>query len=172
MKKEACFLLGTLIKVHGYQGHIQLKLRPDYPDNVDELESIFIEIDGILVPFFLTSIMPHSDDVYLLGIEGIDSREEAIYFISSRVYIHSGEGFKTPDIQNPSRLLHFSVINETEEMMGKITGFQDIPGNPIFIVKRSDTEFMIPYHPDLILSIDLKKMLVKMRIPQGLADGF
>jgi 16S rRNA processing protein RimM len=51
MKKEDCYFLGTITRTHGLQGNVILKLDTDQPEMYNKLESIFVEVNGLLVPF-------------------------------------------------------------------------------------------------------------------------
>ena len=53
MKKEDCYFLGKITRRHGLQGNVFLKLDTDQPEMYNKLDSIFIEINGLLVPFFV-----------------------------------------------------------------------------------------------------------------------
>ena len=57
MRKEDCYLLGKITRKHGLSGNIILKLDTDQPEFYKNLESIFVEINGLLVPFFIEKII-------------------------------------------------------------------------------------------------------------------
>lgn len=52
MQKQDCYLLGTITKAIGYKGELNLFLDTDEPETYQNLESIFVEQHGLLVPFF------------------------------------------------------------------------------------------------------------------------
>ena len=52
MKKEDCFFLGYITRKHGYKGDVNIKL--ETPSKNKELAHMFIELNGVLVPFLLT----------------------------------------------------------------------------------------------------------------------
>ena len=52
MRKEDCYFLGKITRRHGLAGNVILKLDTDQPELYNKLESIFVEINGLLVPFF------------------------------------------------------------------------------------------------------------------------
>ena len=53
MKKEDCYFLGKITRRHGLQGNVFLKLDTDQPEMYTKLQSIFVDINGLLVPFFI-----------------------------------------------------------------------------------------------------------------------
>jgi 16S rRNA processing protein RimM len=56
ISKAKCRHLGTLAKPHGTKGALMLKLRNNKAEDFKKRESVFVEIDGLLVPFFVESI--------------------------------------------------------------------------------------------------------------------
>jgi len=56
MKKDDHYLLGSLLKTSGIKGEILLKFINDCLEEIQELESIFIDVDNKLVPFFIEGI--------------------------------------------------------------------------------------------------------------------
>ena len=55
MAYNANILLGRILKIQGYDGTITVKLEKDFIDNIPEMESVFLEIEGKPVPFFISS---------------------------------------------------------------------------------------------------------------------
>ena len=53
MQIKDCYFLGTITKAHGYKGELNVHLDTDEPQAYKNLESIFIEKNGLLIPFFL-----------------------------------------------------------------------------------------------------------------------
>jgi len=53
MTIKDCFFLGTVAKLHGFKGEVSLFLDVSNPSDYQQLTSVFIEIDGALIPFFI-----------------------------------------------------------------------------------------------------------------------
>ena len=51
MKKEECFFLGIISKKHGYKGDVNIKLDVNASEKYKELDYLFIDLNGNLVPF-------------------------------------------------------------------------------------------------------------------------
>ena len=56
MTQENCFLLGYILRTHGTAGNVVIFLDVDYPENYEDLESVFVEIKGDLVPYFIQDL--------------------------------------------------------------------------------------------------------------------
>ena len=53
MRKDECYQLGHIVKTHGLKGMVTIDLDVDQPDEYSELESVFLEQSGNLIPFLL-----------------------------------------------------------------------------------------------------------------------
>jgi 16S rRNA processing protein RimM len=53
MDKQKCFELGYITKSFGLKGQVNAVFDVDVPLMYRELESVFIELNEVLVPFFL-----------------------------------------------------------------------------------------------------------------------
>ena len=47
-------LLGRITKVSGYEGAVTVKLERIFSENLPHMESVFLEIEGRPVPFFIS----------------------------------------------------------------------------------------------------------------------
>ena len=64
IKPEEVYRIGRLGKVHGVKGEVSLQFDDDVFDRVDA-DYLVLEIDGILVPFFIEEYRFRSDNVAL-----------------------------------------------------------------------------------------------------------
>ena len=58
MDSENVYWLGTISKIRGADGSIVLKLDTKVSERFYEMESVFLEIEGLLVPFFVNVAEP------------------------------------------------------------------------------------------------------------------
>ena len=73
MKKDDHYLAGSLLRTFGTKGEIILKFNTDLPEKIKQLESIFIDVDGKLVPFFIVEIKKKSNDSAAVKLEGLET---------------------------------------------------------------------------------------------------
>ena len=66
MRKEDCYFLGKITRKHGLQGYVVLRLDTDQPEIYNQMESIFVDINGLLVPFFIDKQAWRKEDAKLL----------------------------------------------------------------------------------------------------------
>ena len=85
INKEDVFQIGRLGKAHGVKGEITMQVDDDVFDRVDA-EYLVLEIDGILVPFFMEEYRFRSDTVALVKFCDIDTQQRAQELTGCDVY--------------------------------------------------------------------------------------
>ena len=83
--QEEVFHIGRLGKPHGIKGEITFMFTDDVFDRVDA-EYLIIEVDGILVPFFIDEYRFKSNETALMVFDGITTVEQARELTNCEVY--------------------------------------------------------------------------------------
>ena len=73
MAYNSNILLGRIIKVSGYEGAVAVKLEKEFTENIPQMESVFLEIEGRPVPFFISDSEYSGADILKLKFEGYES---------------------------------------------------------------------------------------------------
>ena len=76
IKKEEVYKIGRIGKPHGVHGELQLQFSDDVFDVVDA-DYLILDIDGILVPFFMEEYRFRSDEIALMKFCDINSDAQA-----------------------------------------------------------------------------------------------
>jgi 16S rRNA processing protein RimM len=163
-------LLGRIMKVSGYEGAVAVKLEKIFTENIPPMESVFLEIEGRPVPFFIADIDYSGADVLRLQFEGYETVEKVNEFVGCRVFLTSGLDEDNFSAQDPG-LAGYRVIVEKDKFLGTVSEVIQNPGQWLLNVLSPDKKsFLIPLHEDFIVSIDKKKKTIKMDIPEGLTE--
>ena len=87
--KDECQKIGYLQKPHGIQGEVVLQLEPGYAASVEEEPIFFLEIDGLLVPYFLQAkgVRFRSSETVLLHFDWIEDDIQARKICGLSVYL-------------------------------------------------------------------------------------
>jgi 16S rRNA processing protein RimM len=164
-----CFELGTIIKCHGVHGDVVLRLNNLSFDNIKEMELVFIEIDGLPVPFFISEYAERSKDTLVLNINNIDKEEDAKDIINCRVYVKSSLVELPEKLVSPSNhLIGYTVIDSQLGELGVIEEIFDFDNNVLLRISRAKKEVLIPFHEDLIHEIDAENKILRVKTPEGL----
>jgi len=171
MKKVDHYLLGSLLKTSGVKGEIILKFNSDLPREIQKLESVLVEVDQKLVPFFIEEIKAKSGSTATCKFEGVNSEESASEFITSDVYITNAQ-LNTLDIyvEKEINVAGYIVKDQNDAIIGEVIEFIEIPKNPLLNVKISNKEVLIPAKDELIIEVDDDLRIIKLEIAEGLLD--
>ena len=161
------YKIGTLTRTHGIGGELSMNFTDDVWDRA-EADYVFLEVDGIQVPFFLESWRFRSDSVALLKFQDIDSSESALEYVGADVYFpHDLTPEPSEDDEYTWR--HFTgwqVVDAIAGEIGEIEHVEDSTANTIFFVGNK----LIPATEDFIMRIDPQKRTIYMNLPEGLLD--
>ena len=58
--------IGHLSKLHGFEGEAVMVADSLFPKNIDKTEWVFLKIDGLPVPFFVSNIHVRSETVAII----------------------------------------------------------------------------------------------------------
>jgi 16S rRNA processing protein RimM len=170
MAYKAQILLGTITKVHGYEGAVTVRLEKPFIENIPELESVFIEIEGKPVPFFVTFLDYPGADIIRLQFDGYRSIDKVKKFAGCRVFLTSGNPGSDSG-QDIRSLTGFKIYTCDSKKIGTVTGLIENPGQALLIIDAGKgMEILIPLHENLIVKIDRKKKIIEMDLPEGLTD--
>ena len=51
-EKDDCYRLGNIVKLHSFKGEVTIFLDVDTSEEFKQLESVFVDFDNKLIPFF------------------------------------------------------------------------------------------------------------------------
>lgn len=171
MAYKGNILLGRITKVSGYEGAVTVKLEKSFTENIPHIESVFLEIEGRPVPFFISGHDYSGADILKLSFDGYESDEKVSGYIGCRVFLpNSGSGNKYSKLDT-NNIIGFKVFLSDSNLLGTIADIIENPGQWLLIIKSSaNKEILIPLHEDFIVSIDKKGKAVVMDLPEGLTE--
>ncbi|SFN13057.1 16S rRNA processing protein RimM [Chryseobacterium oleae] len=172
MRKEDCYLLGKITRRHGLAGNVILKLDTDQPELYNKLESIFVEINGLLVPFFIDKTSWSKNDALNIAFKNssetlVDqSLGKSVYLPLATLPKLSGKQFYYHEI------IGFDILDENDKECGVIRSVNDQTAQNYFVTNLDGKEVVIPIIKDWILEVNREERFIKMQLPEGLIDVF
>jgi len=170
MTRDDYIFLGTIVKTRGTSGDLIIRSKKKIVQIKNNWESVMVEIDGLLVPFFISGWNISGSNEILLTVEDIDIPEKAVKFSGRKVYINQSVIVFSSSEFHPDEVNGYLVIDINAGEIGRITGIDEIPGNPLFRLKYHGREILIPIHQDLIIEINEKKKIVRVNLPAGFLE--
>ena len=172
MKRDDCIYLGSLIKTHGAKGEILLK--SDYQlTEYENLESIFIEINNRLVPFFIAEIRQKSTDSFLINFDDINTDSKAREFLGSDVFILKSDlkqEAQRNSFKQINKVIGYQVIDNKFGILGNLESYHDIPSNPLLVVKSEEKEILIPFQEEFIIDVNDSEKIIYCKIPDAIIN--
>jgi len=174
MTKDECYQVGQFIKPHGYKGKLSVKLDVDEPLAYKNLESVFVDLNNELIPFFFESFEFVKDGIFRVKLEGVDTEEEARSLAKNYCYLPlsflpklSGTKFYYHEI------IGYTAIDSEYGEIGIIKQVLDGSAQPIFQISHStNKEVLIPLIDDFILEVDRKAKTILLNSPEGLIEFY
>ena len=167
IKQEEVYKIGRLGKSHGVRGEVSFLFDDDVFDRVDA-DYLILDIDGILVPFFIEEYRFRSDTTALMKFEGIDTQERARELTGCDVYFPRNLAASDDDSISWSAIVGFDIIDaSTDKSVGRIASIDDSTLNILFCLEDGH---LIPASEDLITQIDQQARTITMHLPAGLLD--
>ena len=167
IRREEVYKIGKLGKAHGIKGEISFLLDDDVFDRMDA-DYLVLDIDGILVPFFIEEYRFKTDSNALMKFEGIDSQEQARDLTGCDVFFPRDMANEEEGDLSWASLVGFDLVDaETEKTIGKISSIDDTTINILFELEDGK---LIPASEELITDVDTKKQQIIINLPEGILE--
>ena len=171
MNKEDCFYLGKIVKKYSFKGELLAKLDTDEPELYENIDSIFIDLRGNLVPFFIIHSQLHKSDLLRLKFEDVDTEADAEALLKTELYLPleflpklEGDKFYFHEI------IGFTVKDKKHGIIGIIKAVNDTTAQSLFVIDRDGVEILIPMNDEFIDKVDRTKKTIFITAPDGLID--
>lgn len=171
MRKEECFYLGKVVSKHSFKGEVLIKLDTDQPELYDTMESVFLEMEHGLVPFFIENIRRHKSELLRIKFENTSDEAAAQSLIGKQVYLPltllpklSGKQFYYHEI------IGFQVVDKSKGAIGVVRGVNEQTAQAVLEVEMDGKTILIPITEAIILEVDRANKTLHVDTPEGLID--
>ena len=157
--------IAQVLKSNGREGELLVGFVGIAPEDIDLEEPVFIEFDGLPVPFYFESFTPRGNTRALVRLTGVRNLTDAEELVGRDV---CAEDDLYEDEEDD--LTGWTVLDADGTEVGTVSAHEDIPGNPCIWVETGHGEVLVPLREELVLEVDEKKQTLRMIIPEGLLD--
>ena len=163
------YRIGRIGKPHGVKGEMNFMFTDDVFDRTDS-DYLIIEVEGLLVPFFIEEYRFRSDETALLKLCDIDTQEQARQFTNCEVFFERSKADTPADELTWAQIVGVQIVDENNgKIVGKIVAVDDSTENILFEIETTKGhQTLIPAHDSLIRDIDTSSQTITMTIPDGL----
>ncbi len=169
--KDEIIKIGKLQKSYGIKGEISLVFdKPAYADI--DTEFYFLDIDGIFVPFLIEEITFITDTGARVKFEDINDETRAAQFANLHVFLLRKQISENSHDEKLdwNFFIGYTVFDQYLRNLGLIESVDSATLNVLFVVKKSETELLIPATEDFIVEINTDKKIIHMNLPEGLVE--
>lgn len=168
IRLDELFPIGSTHKPHALQGEITCSFTNTVFDDA-EAPYFVLDIDNVLVPFFLESYRFKNDTTALVKFEGIDTEKAALELADTTIYLPL-EYREQSDEENVTLqdLIGFEMIDKQAGLLGILTDVDDSTLNTLFIIE--DGKIVLPAHDEFVEDVDYDGKKIYMNIPQELLE--
>lgn len=172
INKSDCIEVGYIQKPHGLKGEIIVVFGKEFEESFEDLENLFVDVDGGLVPFFIEDegLRFKNDGSAICRLEFVDSLTKAKELVGCKVYVFKHEVGEAEDQETTSTLIGMKAFDEKFGEIGLISRVDDFSGNLVITVVHSRAEIMIPLSDEIITLLDEEKREIHLSCPNGLIE--
>lgn len=156
--------IAQVLKSNGIDGGLLISFFDVSPEDIDLQEPVFIQFDGLPVPFYFESFTRRGNNRAIVHITGVHNLKDADELAGAAVYADYFEEEADEDLTG------WTVLDASGATVGTVTGYEDIPGNLCIYVQTPGGEVLLPLHQELVVSMDPEKRVLALTIPEGLLD--
>lgn len=171
MNKEDFFQLGSIAKLHGFKGEVSLFLDVTNPEEYTDLETVFVDMNGFLTPFFIDNVKLKNKGFITVKFKEVDNEATAKKLLKKEIYLPLDQLRELDDVSfYDHEVLGYEVIDSIKGSIGKVTNVIDIASNPLMQTEINGKEVLLPIFDGLVKKVDRKKMILYIEAPEGLID--
>jgi len=171
MQNKDCFLVGTVFKLHGYKGDVNIYNDDDIPFNFSSIKYFLIDLDNNLIPFFVDRVRSTKPKIILVKFKDINSEKEAKNILKKAVFLPNELSLVENNNEFPEKqLLGFTIIDVKMGVLGEITYINSQTAQQLIYVSKDGKEFCFPKHEQFIKKIDVKEKIMEVEISKELLD--
>lgn len=170
--KNSCTKIGFIQKPHGINGELVVRFQEQFQETLEGIKIIFLEIEGLLVPFFLENegLRFRTGESAIVKLQWIVDESEAQKLAGISVYVKDEDVFEDDETFDVRMLEGYLVIDQLKKQIGTIQAVNNFAGNIIFDVIHLGKDIMIPFNQDLLIGLDIPKKIISLDLPDGLLN--
>jgi 16S rRNA processing protein RimM len=170
VQKSDCLHVGTLVKLYGYKGGFVLALDEPLGEEIEKWEWIFLDVDGLLVPFFIDTISLTGEITAYVTFDDIISETQARRFLNCELFQKKSLVPKPTTRLETDLLKGYEVIDKKTNRIGKVDEIINYNQNLLIRILNGKKEILVPLADQIIVRINHKKKEIEISAPEGLFD--
>ena len=171
MNKDDFYYLGKILKTHGNKGQVLVHLDVDDPDDYNKLESVYLDLQGERIPFFILSLELKHNRKAVVQFQDFNTLEDAESLQGLEMYLPATE---LPALKGNQFYFHeiigYQVTDQHHGNIGVVEDILELPHQALFQVRHGEKEILIPIVDEIIQKVDRKNKRLTIDAPAGLIE--
>ncbi len=171
MNISQCFNLGHVVKAVGLKGECSILLDVDDSTRYKKLESVFIEINNQLVPFFIESIFLKQNNFASVKFKNISNQTQADELTGCSLFLPLTF---LPPLNEFNFYYHeidgYTIHDSEKGDIGIIKEVTDYGSSMVASTFLNEKEILVPLQNSFVTRIDREKKILYTTLPEGLVD--
>ena len=161
---------GEIVSVHGIKGEVKVYPWADYPEFLEEFDRFYIQANKMHYKALYAEEVRCHKNMVLIKFEGIDTVEQAREYIGKIIYLDRDEIELEEGTYFIEDLIGCTVINdETADILGTVKTVDNFGASDVYtIVNAQGREFMFPAVDEFIVSTDIDKKEIRIKVIEGM----
>ena len=170
MENQDCICLGKILIPFSYNGELKIYIEDFYIDQIKELDSFLLKIQGSYIPFTIKAITKNKSNIFRISLDGIDSEDLAKKLAGVEIYVENNLIKSEVLEKNNNYIFVDYVIYNNNSIIGKIIDIVENKNQDLFEVVVNEKRILIPIVDEFIVNIDNDNKKIVMNLPEGLTD--
>jgi len=168
-KSDGILSIGKIIGAHGLGGNLKVYSYAESPSLFRSGTRIFLNRqEDQQRRYVIDWVKPHHRFL-LISLKGITTRDLAQALTGEEIFI---EKAVLPDLGKDEYywfdIIGLAVYTHDDAYLGKVESVIPTGGNDVFVVKKGELEILIPALSSVVIEMDLKGKLMRVKLPEGL----
>lgn len=147
-----------------------MALDDDAPDDFSAIESVFLEQNSRLVPYFIRGISGKGKKAFV-KFEEVNSVDAALKISKKPIYIQKSSRPKSArgEFYN-DEVIDFEVHDDEKGLLGKVRDVVQAGPNRLLLLDYNNKDVLIPVNGPFIESVNKTKKKISVNLPEGFLE--
>ena len=159
---EDLVVMGRVVGPYGVKGWVKIQPFTEHPENLCDYPMWWIGKSGQWQEQEILEAAVHGQTV-VAQVSGVDSREAAALLKGSEIAVPRAALPATDENEYYwADLIGLEVVNEQEEVLGKVAGHLSTGAHDVMRVVDGETERLLPFVDAVIRNVDMKARRIRV----------
>lgn len=164
-------IVGRVGKPHGVHGDVLVDIITDFPERL--AEGVRFGLGGEQGPaeFLVAHRVRYHRGRWLLSVRDVRDRDTVEGWRGRFLHLPEQALEDLPEgYLYEHQLVGLECRSPAGEPLGRVTGFEPGGAQARLVVRRGDREWLVPYVPEIVRSVDVEEGVAVIDAPPGLLD--